>query len=338
MPVILFIADASTPNGQVLAKLVAELADRAKCIVGNDMASFQESPLLSEVDVIVPVVFAGGKADVIRELWPLCPKVKWVHSLAAGVETVVPLLNSLPRGPETPLTNAKGAFSRSLAEYALLAMLHFNKQLPRLQANREAKKWERFTMNELAGQTVGFVGFGDIAQATARVCKGLGMRIVALRNSRSAPASELTDAVFYSDSEADRLEVFRQSDHVICSLPGGASTAKFCGKDAFAAMKASGIFISIGRGTCVDEDALVAALTEGRIAGAALDVFAVEPLPQDSGLWSCPNMILSPHNADLTVSYINQTWGVFLEKLAVFENPDYAGFPSGSTVDKVKGY
>lgn len=337
MPVILFLADSSTPNGQVLTTMVAELGDRARHIIGNDMASLQVSPLLAEVDILCPVVFAGGNAALISELWPLCPKVKWVHSLAAGVETVVPLLNSLPRGPETPLTNAKGAFSRSLAEYSLMAMLHFNKQLPRLQANREGKKWERFTMNELAGQTVGFVGFGDIAQATARACKAFGMRIVALRNSRGAQ-SDLTDAVYYSDSAADRLEVFRQSDHVICSLPGGAATAKFCGKDEFAAMKPSGVFLSIGRGTCVDEEALVAALTENRIAGAALDVFAVEPLPADSGLWTCPNLILSPHNADLTVTYIKQTWDVFLEKLTAYGSPGFAGFPSGSTVDKVKGY
>ena len=247
----------------------------------------------------------------------------------------MPQLVALPRGPETPLTNAKGAFSRSLAEYSLAAMLHFNKQVPRLQANRAGKVWEKFIMNELHGQTVGFVGFGDIAQATARLCKALGMRVVALRNSRGLDDAGLADAVYYT-CDGQKLDVFREADHVICSLPGGADTLKFCGCEEFAAMKPSGVFISIGRGTCVDEGALAAALQEGRVAAAALDVFAVEPLPPQSPLWSLENVLLSSHNADLTADYIGATWSVFLERLAEYQAPGWAGF--AAEVDKAKGY
>ena len=165
------------------------------CIVGNSLADFQdEHKALQEVEIIV---FAGDAATV-ADLWPHFSRLRWIHSLAAGVEGLVPVLNSLPGGPDIPLTNAKGAFSRSLAEYSLAAMLHFNKQIPRLQGNRSTKTWDKFIMNELHGQTVGFLGFGDIAQCTARLCKAFGMRILAWRNTRGASGEELADEVFYS--------------------------------------------------------------------------------------------------------------------------------------------
>ena len=209
----------------------------------------------------------SGNPAVIADLWPHMTRLKWIHSLAAGVDTLVPVLNSLPGGSAIPLTNAKGAFSRSLAEYSLAAMLHFNKQIPRLQKNRTTKTWDKFIMNELHGQTVGFVGFGDIAQCTARLCKAFGMRILAWRNMRGASGEELADEVFYSSDgvcakqacirvpnksctalpcgnnrssevlavwPADRFnslpqEVFKQSDYVVCTLPGGSATYHCCG-------------------------------------------------------------------------------------------------------------
>jgi len=287
----------------------------------------------------VPVVFAGGRPAVIAELWPHCPRVRWVHSLAAGVDTVVPVMRALPKGPETPLTNAKGAFSRSLAEYALAAMLHFNKQVPRLQQARQSRTWEKFVMAELHGRTVGFVGFGDIAQATARLCRAFGMRVLALRNTRGLAGNDLADVVYYaSDTEAGagRLELFGASDFVVCSLPGGPGTKNACGRAEFAAMKPAGVFISMGRGTCVDEEALVEALQGRRIAGAALDVFATEPLPPESPLWDCENLLLSPHNADNTADYMRLTWDVFLRRLAEFSDPGFKGF--AEVVDLAKGY
>ena len=144
------------------------------------------------------ILVFGGDPAAVADLWPHMTCLKWIHSLAAGVDTLVPVLNSLPGGSEIPLTNAKGAFSRSLAEYSLAAMLHFNKQIPRLQKHRTTKTWDKFVMNELHGQTVGFIGFGDIAQCSSRLCKAFGMRILAWRNSRQASGEELADEVFYA--------------------------------------------------------------------------------------------------------------------------------------------
>lgn len=337
-PVIAFIADASNANCRTLQSFLAELDSKARYIVGNDLTSFQSSSLLSEVEVIVPVVFAGGAPSVMAEIWPHCPKVRWIHSMAAGVDSVVPVLNSLPRGPETPLTNAKGAFSRSLAEYSLCAMLHFNKQVPRLHGNRVSKTWDRFQMNELHGLTAGFIGYGDIAQTTSRLCRALGMRVIAFRNSKGQGGEEDAHEVFYAEEQgnAGKLEVFRQSDFVICSLPGAPGTRHACGAAEFAVMKPTSVFISLGRGTCVDESALIQVLQARSIAGAALDVFEVEPLPKESGLWECENLLLSAHNADLTATYMRLTWDLFLQKYAEFTTPTFSHFTS--TVDKAKGY
>jgi len=337
MPTIAFVADTSSPNGAALLNLVKDVESTSTCLVGNDVKYFQGAAGIENVEIIVIVVFAGGNSALLSDLWPLCPQVKWVHSMAAGVETVVPILNALPRGPETPFTNAKGAFSRSLAEYSLAAMLHFNKQIPRLQNNRSSQVWQKFTMAELHGQTVGFVGFGDIAQATAKLCRCFGMKILALRQSSNTKGNDLADQVYVGSSDSTaKQEVFRKSDYIVCTLPGGDATKYFCGKAAFAEMKSTAVFISMGRGTCVDEAALVEALKAGTIAGAALDVFEVEPLPQESPLWSVENLLLSPHNADLTADYMKLTWDVFTDKLKAFSNPDFTGFPD--QVDKKKGY
>eukprot|EP00929_Paragymnodinium_shiwhaense_P064316 TRINITY_DN32209_c0_g1_i1.p1 TRINITY_DN32209_c0_g1~~TRINITY_DN32209_c0_g1_i1.p1 ORF type:complete len:227 (-),score=42.61 TRINITY_DN32209_c0_g1_i1:10-690(-) len=226
-----------------------------------------------------------------------------------------------------------------------MAMLYFNKQVPRLQRNGAERKWEKFVMGELAGATVGFVGFGDIAQSTARLCKAFGMRILALRNRRpgkgeprgdSSGANNLADVVYYSEDDPARLELWRQADFVVCSLPGGQGTLKFCGEAQFGAMKKTAVFISLGRGTAVDEAALSSALDEGRLAGAALDVFFTEPLPDDSRLWRCDNVLLSSHNADLTANYMDRTWTLFMDRLRQYKEPSFRGFGAG--VDLAKGY
>lgn len=333
------VADLSTANGKNLVELLPQLrscAGGVQLVVGNDLDAFRTSPLLPDVDFIAHAAFAGGSAALIAELWKYCPKVRWVHSLSAGVETLVPVINSLPGASEIPVTNAKGAFSWSLAEFAIAAMLHFNKQIPRLQEQKATRTWDKFIMAELRGKTVGFVGFGNISQTTVPLCRAFGMRVLALRNSRGAKGDNLADEVFVADEPEGRLAVFRESDFVVCALPGGEATRHFCGRAEFQAMKPSAVFISIGRGTCVDEASLVAALREKAIAGAALDVFEEEPLPQDAVVWDCPNFLLSPHNADLTEDYMQLTWNKFLEKVDHFARPDFAGFDD--TVDKVKGY
>jgi len=162
---------------------------------------------------------------------------------------------------------------------------------------------------------VGFVGFGSIAQTTARLCRALGMNILALRRNVDSPGSELADKVY---SMKDKLKVFAESDFVVCSLPGTPSTLKFCGEMEFKSMRKNAIFVSIGRGTCVDEDALCHALKTNTISGAALDVFFKEPLGRSSSLWDCENILITAHNADFTRGYMEDTWDVFLKNYACY--------------------
>jgi phosphoglycerate dehydrogenase-like enzyme len=339
MSVVAFIVDKTHPHCKALEQILKDVS--FKFMIGNTLEEFGGAENLKDVDLIAPVVFGGGRMDLLTELWPLCPKLRWVHSLAVGVEALVPQMKVLPGGLDVPLTNGKGAYSRVLAEYVLAAMLHFNKHVVRLQQQKKSRTWEKFNMSELHGKTVGFVGFGDIARTTVPYCRAFGMRVTALRQSKNSIGNELADKVYYSGAGAppegdQRLDLFKEADYVVCSLPGGADTKHFCGRDEFAAMKETAVFISIGRGTCVDEAALADVLKEGKIGGAALDVFEKEPLPQESPLWACEGLLLSPHNADQTAEYIQNSFDVFLSNRNAFVAPGFAGFDV--QVDKVKGY
>jgi len=344
---VVVIADMESKSGAIVTDLISSTdAAAAEYVTGNSIQDFAgKESILAKAECIALAVFAGGKPGVIADIWPLCPQVRWVHSLAAGVDTLCPVLLPLPRisDGQVFVTNARGAFSRSLAEYSMAAMLHFNKQIPLIQANGVKRKWDKFVMPELHGLTVGFVGFGDIAKTTARLCRAFGMRIVALRRKAGIGSDDegLVDEVFVSGEDKQKHNSFySQADYVVCSLPGTPQTEKFMDASAFAAMKETAVFISIGRGSVVDEDALADALQKGGIAGAALDVFATEPLPEGSPLWACKNTLITAHNADFTVTYLQDTWAVFQRRLNEFR--DFKGstspWPEGDLVDLKAGY
>lgn len=235
---------------------------------------------------------------------------EWVHSFSAGVDYLRPFLTGAAFAAHpTPTTNGRGAFSSSLAEYVMCAALHFNKQVPRCL---KQKTWDQFTMDTVAGKTMGFVGWGHIAKTSAKLAKAFGMRVVACRrnvDAVAAPGEVAPDAVYGVDA---RRDLFAEADFVVCTLPGTAATADFCGADEFAAMRPSAVFISLGRGAAVDEAALLRALESDAIAGAALDVFKNEPLKDDSPWWRLGDkVLLTPHNADLTADYCKLGWDVF---------------------------
>ena len=305
--------------------------DGVTFIVGNTLEAFQAHPRLAEARVLV-FVAAGGRAQILDALWASLPQAEWVHSFFAGVDALRPfILGSLPAG--VPVSNGKGAFSESLAEWALTAILHFNKQVPRIQANRRTRTWDKFTMATVAGRTLGVVGFGHIGQTTARLARAFGMQVLAVRNNcdPSAPGNENADEVL---PPARKLELFQRCDFVVCALPGTDDTRDFCGAAEFAAMPAGAVFISVGRGLAVDEDALAAGLQAGSPAAAAVDVFVQEPLPTTSPLWDCENALLTSHNADFTEDYFQLGWSVFESNLKKF----MAGEPLATPIDKGLGY
>jgi D-2-hydroxyacid dehydrogenase (NADP+) len=214
-------------------------------------------------------------------------------------------------------------------------MLYFNKQIPRLCENRQAKKWEKFEMSTLRGCTVGFLGYGDIAKKTASLCPFFGMNIYAFKKSiGDIDRTDLGENV-WSSSESDGKRAFASKcDFVVCSLPGTQETRHFCNSEFFSLVKPSGIFISIGRGSVVDEKALIDALESKIIAGAVLDVFETEPLPQESQLWKFGNCLISSHNADWTETYFNDSVEIFFKNLELF----LAGDKLANVVNLEKGY
>jgi D-2-hydroxyacid dehydrogenase (NADP+) len=191
-------------------------------------------------------------------------------------------------------------------------------------------------MPVLANKTIGFLGFGDIAKHAAKAAKaGFGMQVRALRRTPFSPDEVGNGALVDMAYDASQLtQLFAECDFVVSTLPGTEATRNMIGKEQIGAMKPTGVFISCGRGTVVDENEVAKALREGRIAGAALDVFQIEPLPEASELWGCPNLLITAHNADMTEDFFHLGWKVWRQNLDCF----LAGEPMATPVDKEQGY
>ena len=257
------------------------------------------------------------------------PGLRWIHARSAGLDRVlVPEVVAHP----AVLTNGRGAFSPALAEFVLAALLFFAKDLRRLLAQQEAGAWKPFDSERLSGRAVGIVGYGDIGRAVASRLRPLGARILALRGRPELAAGDpLVEEVLPPDR---LLELVARSDDVVVALPLTPGTRGFVGRDAIAAMKRTAVLVNVGRGEVVDERALVDALEEQRIRGAALDVFETEPLPARSPLWRLPNVLLSPHCADHVPGWVDEAMRVFLRQLDRFRS----GEPLPDVVDKARGY
>ena len=322
------------------------LPPRCEVILANDAETFFDDPRFPRVNALM-FVAAGGDVSLLPKLFDAVPAggIQWVHSLFAGVDALAPFCQSHLLAPGLlannhhgiPLTNGRGAFSESLGEYVIAACLHFNKQVPRCQVNRASKIWDKFVMPTLKGKTIGFLGFGHIGQTTARLAKAFGLRVLALRRNpdKDDEGRALADEVLGSGSAEAKRRIFSESDFVVSVLPGTPDTLDFCGADEFAAMKPTGVFISVGRGLVVDEEALADALEAGTIAGAALDVFKQEPLPASSRLWGCGDrLLMTAHNADFTSDYFKLGWNIWKANLASFQRME----EFVTLVDKERGY
>jgi phosphoglycerate dehydrogenase-like enzyme len=196
------------------------------------------------------------------------------------------------------VTTSSGVHAVPLAEFAVGGLLAIAKDLPGLAAAQRARSWPtvRQPLRELRGQTLVLVGLGEIGREVARLGKALGMRTVGVRRGKGAPPP-FTDEVH----GADRLpELAGRADAMVVSLPLTGETAGLLDRATIERLPPACIFVNVGRGGVVDESALVDALRERRIAGAVLDVFATEPLPPDSPLWTLPNVLVSPHGAALS--------------------------------------
>lgn len=280
------------------------------------------------------LLFAGGHAEatVLQALWPKLVNLEWIHSPAAGIDKL--LFPALCDSPVT-VTNGKGAFSLPLAEYIMGACTYFAKDFPRILANQSSSKWEPFVMAELAGATMGIVGFGDIGRCVARLAHAYQMKVIGLRRRPElASAEELqhADEVWGTDR---LLELLSVSDYIVLATPSTAHTRGLLDAAALAHVKRGAVIVNVARGDCVDEDAVIAALESGQVRGAALDVVCQEPLPPDSPLWKAPGVLITPHCAFRTPNlWSRAVLTPLLDNITRFAN----GRPLRNVADKHVGY
>ncbi|MDN5763826.1 MAG: D-2-hydroxyacid dehydrogenase [Microlunatus sp.] len=227
------------------------------------------------------------------------PHLRWVHIMAAGGGSQVKAadLNS-EQLSRIIFTTSAGVHGGPLAEFAIFGLLAGAKDLPRLQSQQRERRWSgRWEMRQVSEMTALVAGLGGIGSEVARRLAALGVRVIG--TSRHQRPVEHVDRVITPEEIA---RVAGDVDAIISTLPGTAATDKLIGAGVFAAVKPGIIVVNVGRGTVIDEDALVEALDDGRVGFAALDVFATEPLPSSSPLWDRANVLISPHTAALNTA------------------------------------
>lgn len=274
------------------------------------------------------IATGGGMPDasMLEEL----PQLRWVQCLSAGVDKL-PLEDMHKRGIR--LTNAKGVHHIQMSEFAMMQMLQWARRADLHFSNQLDKRWgKRVPSGELHGQTVGILGTGSIGQAIAAKAQAFGMRTLGY-NTSGRPALHF-DAVYHG--AGGLLSILGKSDYVVVILPATEDTQELIGREQLQAMKPSACLVNLARGTVVSEQELIAALQNGTIAGAALDVFEEEPLPPESPLWELPNVLITPHVAGSSPHYMERFAGIVRENFRrMVTEPDG---PLHNEVDLSQGY
>lgn len=231
--------------------------------------------------------------------------LKWIQALTTGVDNLMHLQG-------VALTNCHGIHGPQMSELAVLLTLASLRKFPSMIEAQKAASWDRNAQPLMRGKTACIIGLGAIAEHLARVLAAFEMRVTGVSGRAEAPGF---DRIF---PRAELTNAVAEADVVIVLVPYTPETHHIVNAEVIAAMKPTAHLVNIARGGCVDEQALRAALVEGRIAGAALDVFATEPLPADSPLWSTPNLIVTPHVGGFSDAYHEQALPILIENMAAY--------------------
>ncbi len=259
------------------------------------------------------------------------PDLRWVMTMAAGGGGQV-VAAGLPEEAlqRIVFTTSAGAHGIPLAEWAIFGLICGCKELPRLQRQQRAHEWPtRVVGRPIEGSTVLIAGLGGIGQQVAKRCKALGMTTLGVK--RRVSEVDSVDEVHALD---DLESIVGRADHIVLTLPGTPQTEKLVNAALLAKAKPGVTIVNVGRGTVIDEDALVDALRSGQVGFAALDVFAVEPLPSDSPLWDLENVLVSPHSGGLDSREDERICEIFCDNLRLY----LAGRPLHNVVDPALGY
>ena len=236
-------------------------------------------------------------------------RLRWLHTMSAGTDH--PVFAAL-RGRGVTVTNSAGAAAPSIAQTVMTYLLALSRDLPRSLRDQAARRWQPGPSVDLDGMRLGIVGLGSIGTETARLAQAFGMEVTGLRRSPTGaePCETWPD---------DRLpDLLARADAIAVTAPLNDATRGMFDAAAFAAMRAGAWFVNVGRGEIVDEPALVDALLADHLGGAALDVFATEPLPVDSPLWRFPNVIITPHSSGTTDRTRRRSVDLFIDNFRRF--------------------
>jgi phosphoglycerate dehydrogenase-like enzyme len=262
-----------------------------------------------------------------QNLATVAPALKWINVPSAGIEYLMPL-DWLP--PGVVLTNNSGTQAPKAAESVVMAVLMLNARLPEVIAHQRVAKWQQIFSSVAAGKTVTLIGLGNMGRAAAKALRGLGLRVRGVR--RSPGPDDDVDEIFGRDKLHDAL---KGADFLVVAAPLTAETRGMIGGQELDCLKEGAGVVNIGRGPIMDYDALRQRLTAGRLGGAVLDVFAEEPLPPNSPLWTTRNLIVTPHNSsDDPLQYLPRALDIFFDNLQRLLN----GEAMRNVIDPALGY
>lgn len=302
-------------------ELMAPVAERA------DIRYTTRDGLAEALDGAQALFLYDFLSDAVPEAWHAAGSLEWLHVAAAGVD---PVMFPELRASDVTVTNSRGVFDGAITEYVLGQILSFAKDFPGSLRLQHAETWKHRESERISGRVALIVGTGPIGRAIARLLRAVGMEV-----RGSGRRARSNDPDFGTVTTTEELPgQLAEADYVIAVAPLTEQTRHLFRRDTFAAMKPTARFVNVGRGELVDTDDLVLALTEGFIAGAALDVLETEPLPPGHPLWAMPNVSVTPHNSGDFVGWRDALVTVFTDNFARWID----GTPLENVVDKTLGY
>lgn len=337
------------PNIEVLVTIpfqeqqVQQLRDLSPRLRFQVMSVRKPEEIPAEVWAHVEVLYT----DRVLPAPELVPNLRWLQFHYAGIDSAIdsPLLKK----SDLMITTLSGAAAPQMAEYALAAILALGHRFLDLKTAQDRAewprdRWDRFCPKELRDSTVGIVGYGSIGREIARLCRAFGAEVLATKKDLMHPEDTGYIIPGLGDPGGDLFHrlypvqavrsMMKECDFVIVTVPLTPETRNMIGAAEIAAMKPTAYLIQIARGGVVDQNALISALQERRIAGAVLDVFQEEPLPSNSPLWKLNNIMISPHIAGISLHYDERAVQLFTENLRRYLN----GTALLNRLDVEKGY
>jgi phosphoglycerate dehydrogenase-like enzyme len=284
---------------------------------------------------LLPDADAAFTPFVDRDVFPLATRLRWIQSPAVGVGSL--MFGELLQSPVV-ITSARGIRARSIAEHVLGVTIALARRLPVAMRAQIAHRWAQDELDgadvdvrTLHGQRMGIVGLGSIGMELVKIAAPFGFRISAIRRRATEPAPPGVERVWPPDRLPDLLAA---SDVVVLAAPHTPETRHLIGRRELERIKRGALLVNIARGKLLDDEAVIEALRDGRLAGAALDVFTEEPLAASSPYWDLPNVIVTPHTSGALRDYWTPLVALFSENLRRFEH----GEPLLNVVDKAAGY